>query len=117
MRKLFIGQNIKYLRKQKKITQDTLGDLIGVKKATVSTYEIGRNYPSVEALLKLVELFEINMEDFFYKDLSKYKGADRVEEPQVPYHNDFSRLKMARKKELEREKKEHEQELAIRLGL
>lgn len=117
MRKIHISQNIKHLRKQKKITQEELGRMIGVKKAAVSTYEIGRNYPSVESLLKMVDLFEINMEDFFYKDLSVDEQSDRVEEPQISYHDNFSRLMMGRIKELEREIKEHAPELAKRLEL
>lgn len=117
MRKLYISKNIKHLRKQKKITQEELGELIGVKKAAISTYEIGRNFPSVEALLKLVELFKINMEDLFYTDLSRSAPSDRVEEPIEIYQEDFSKLMMNRIKELEREIKEHAPDLAKRLDL
>lgn len=117
MRKIHISKNIKYLRNQKKITQEELGELIGVKKAAVSTYEIGRNYPSVESLLRMVELFQINMEDLFYKDLTLKTPSDRVEEPTAIYQDDFCRLMMSRIKELEREIKEHAPGLAKRLGL
>lgn len=117
MRTIYISQNIKYLRKQKKITQEELGKLVGVKKAAVSTYEIGRNYPSVESLLQIVELFQVNMEDFFFKDLSREKPSNRVEEPIVGYQDDFSRLMMSRIKELEREIKENAPNLARRLEL
>lgn len=117
MREVYIKQNIKHLRKEKKLTQEALGELIGVKKAAVSTYEIGRNYPSVEALLKLVELFEVNLEDIFYKNLSKEEKSDMVEEPPGIYQDEFTRLMMARIKELEREIKEHAPDLASRLEL
>lgn len=117
MRKLYIGKNIKHLRKQKKLTQEQLGALIGVKKAAISTYEIEKNFPSVDGLIKIADLFQVNMEDFFYLDLSVKEGNDRVEEPAPIYQNDFSRLMMRRIKELEREIKEHAPNLAERLEL
>lgn len=117
MRTIYISQNIKYLRKQKKLTQEALGKAVGVKKAAVSTYEIGRNYPSVEALLKLVDLFEVNLEDLFYKNLAVEKKSDRVEEDSIIYQDEMYRLMMSRIKELEREIKENAPGLASRLEL
>lgn len=67
----------------------------------------------------MVDLFQINLEDFFYTDLvqNEHKPADRVEETVEPYQGEFSRLMMSRIKELEREIKENAPELAKRLGL
>lgn len=117
MRKLYIGKNIKHLRKEKKLTQEQVGEIIGVKKAAVSTYEIGKNFPTVEGLIKIADFFEVNLDALFYSDLTGEVGSDRVEEPQEPYQDDFSRLMMRRIKELEREIKEHAPDLAKRLEL
>lgn len=112
-RNICLGSNIRYLRTKEKLTLEELGALIGKSKETINGYEKGRSYPSFEGLLVLSDYFKIKIDDFIFRDLS----ISRVEEPQAPYHNDFSRLMMARIKELEREIKEHAPELAMRLGL
>lgn len=39
-----IGEAIKQARKEKNMTQETLGELMGVKKAQISRIENGRNF-------------------------------------------------------------------------
>ena len=48
-----VGEKIKFLRKQKNLTQGELAKELGVSKSTVAMYEIGRNFPNVEMLHKL----------------------------------------------------------------
>lgn len=118
MRTLYIGKNIKHLRKQKKLTQEALGALLGVKKATVSTYEIGRNFPTVEGLLKISDLFKVDLESLFFADLTGgRKKANRVEEPVSFYEGEVKRIMLGRIHELEREIRENAPDLAKRLGL
>ena len=59
-----VGAKLKLLRKEKRLTQDELADLIGVKRATISNYEIDRRQPSLADLKRFAEYFGVGL-DFF----------------------------------------------------
>lgn len=48
------GNKLKRLRLEKELTQQELGDQLGLNRATVSSYETSALYPSVEVLTKNV---------------------------------------------------------------
>nr|DAE10090.1 MAG TPA: helix-turn-helix domain protein [Siphoviridae sp. ctGuJ10] len=48
-----IGQRMKEIREYKNLSQEAFGEMIGVKKTTISGYESGRRTPS-EAVIKAV---------------------------------------------------------------
>lgn len=52
--------NLLKLRTEKGVSQVNIATKIGVAQETVSGYEIGRAYPSVENLLKLCDLFQVS---------------------------------------------------------
>lgn len=62
---LYIGNKIRYFRKINKLTQDELGVIIGVKKATVSHYENGIRTPDQDKLFELAETFNISIDELF----------------------------------------------------
>lgn len=52
-----IGERIKYLRETKKITQEELGKLVGVNKATINRYETGTIDIKRTIAIKLAKVF------------------------------------------------------------
>ncbi|MEC2489213.1 helix-turn-helix domain-containing protein [Bacillus cereus] len=50
---------VKTLRKEIKLTQQALGDKVGLKKSSISEIENGRNAPSNEVLNKLAGAFGV----------------------------------------------------------
>ena len=65
MEKEEIGKKIKILRKTRGLTQQQLADKLGIKRATISNYEIGRRSPSnVKELEKIAEALGVNIEYF-----------------------------------------------------
>ena len=54
------GQRIKEARKNKKLTQKQLGDLLGVSKSTISSYEKCNREPNVENIRALASLLDVN---------------------------------------------------------
>ena len=56
------GERLKQLRKEKKLTQQELGEVIGVSKVSISTYENGVFYPEVKNFLALAEYFEVSLD-------------------------------------------------------
>lgn len=48
-----VGERIKFIRKERKYTQQKLADAIGVKQNTIAQYEIGRNAP-IDAVITAI---------------------------------------------------------------
>lgn len=80
---MHLGLNIKYLRKAKKISQDDLGELLGVSRSQISAYESENSEPPISKLIKLADYFKVNIQDLLFTDLSK--EAPKFKEPEVPY--------------------------------
>lgn len=59
-----IAKKIKILRKSRGYTQQQLADLLGVQRATISNYEIGRRSPHIKELARLAEILGVNLEYF-----------------------------------------------------
>ncbi|HDR7601542.1 TPA: helix-turn-helix transcriptional regulator [Bacillus mycoides] len=54
-----IGEKIKELRKNSKITQEQLGNAIGVSKMAISYFEKGKKSPGRESLEKIADYFNV----------------------------------------------------------
>lgn len=61
----YVGNKIKEFRKKKGLTQKELGELIGVKYNTISSYENGINSLDQNVLYKLSKVLDCKMDDFF----------------------------------------------------
>ena len=53
------GIKLKRLRDEKELTQKELGELLGLTRATISSYERCALYPSVEALISICQFFNV----------------------------------------------------------
>lgn len=53
------SEKLKFLRESHNHTQQTLADLLGVRKSSVSNYETGRSYPKRMVLLKLAQIYNV----------------------------------------------------------
>lgn len=58
---MILGVRIKELRKQKGLTQQQLGDLIGVTKVSVCCYENGTRIPNLDTLLDMADIFGVDV--------------------------------------------------------
>lgn len=56
----YFGEKIRALRLEKGLTQTQLADKIGLVKGSISAYEQGKKYPSVEVLIKLCSVFDVS---------------------------------------------------------
>lgn len=50
------------IRSQNNLTQKEMASKLGVKPATYSAYESGKNNPSIYVLMKIVELFDVSLD-------------------------------------------------------
>ena len=69
------GERLKRLRKERDVTQATLAEYLGVVSSAVGKYEtIENSYPSVEALIKISEFFNVSIDSFY----TESKGDNNV---------------------------------------
>lgn len=57
-----LGQRIKYLRNEHKMTQEELGKVVHVTKVSISGYENGTRKPDTETLQKIADFFDVSID-------------------------------------------------------
>lgn len=83
-----INENIRFIRKQLKLTQDQFGQQLGIKRSLVGAYEEGRAEPRLELLSKMAGLAALPVEALLSHDLNteeppKFQKADYVRGKEV----------------------------------
>lgn len=48
-----VGENIRKIRKEKRLTQKRLGELCGIDEANIRKYELGKANPKIETISKI----------------------------------------------------------------
>lgn len=59
-----IGSKLKTLRKGRKLTQVELSERLGLSRATVSNYEVGRRTPHLSELRRFAEFYGVGLDYF-----------------------------------------------------
>ena len=62
---------VRNLRKQRELTQEQLGEIIGVSRQTINAIEKEKFDPSLPTAFKMSKLFEIAIEELFFFEGSK----------------------------------------------
>lgn len=57
-----LGKRIRYARKKKGMSQEALAEIIGKTSSAVGQYEIERNKPTIEMLIKISEACNVKLE-------------------------------------------------------
>lgn len=65
----YLSSNLRFLRKQKNITQNDLADQLDVQRTMISAYEDGRSEPKLATLQKLAEILEVGVEELLNHDI------------------------------------------------
>lgn len=58
-----IGENIKRIRAEKRITQKQLADALGVSQAMVAQYESDKRNPKMETIKKIADALEVSIDE------------------------------------------------------
>ncbi len=86
------GDKLKELRTSKKISQEGFGELFGVSKGTISSWESSRTEPPYEIMLEIAKYFGVTpnyLFDFTQEDMDRIEqlrtalknaGVDNIEQ-------------------------------------
>lgn len=62
------GENLKNIRKQKNISQEELAEKLGVSRQSISKWETGENYPSMQNIMCLCTIFKCKINELIHED-------------------------------------------------
>lgn len=71
------GDNLKKLRKTKKISQEKLAEKMNVSRQSVSKWETGEAYPEMNNILELCKIFHCHINDLVHEDMSDINSLDK----------------------------------------
>lgn len=70
------GDNLKNLRKSKKLSQEVLAEKVGVSRQSVSKWETGEAYPEMNNILMLCKIFHCNINELVNDSLMDVNSLD-----------------------------------------
>ena len=78
-----LGNQIKKYRNELDLSQEKLAEQIFVSRQSISNWENDKNYPDINSLIRLSEVFQISLDSLIKGDWEKMKkevsGEDRKE--------------------------------------
>ncbi|MDT0656337.1 helix-turn-helix domain-containing protein [Staphylococcus chromogenes] len=69
-----LPSRLKELRKNNKMTQEEVAEKIHISRQTLSNWETGKNYPDLQNLLYLCELYNITLYELVEDDIELIKN-------------------------------------------
>jgi transcriptional regulator with XRE-family HTH domain len=60
-----IGKKVKYLRKEKGLSQEKLAEYVDMSREHISCIERGKHLVTIETLYNLANYFKVDIKDFF----------------------------------------------------
>lgn len=70
------GENLKTIRKDKKMSQEQLAEKVNVSRQSVSKWETGEAYPEMNNILELCKIFNCKINDLIHSDMSDISSLD-----------------------------------------
>lgn len=75
-----LGNHIKHYRNEKCLSQEELAERVYVTRQTISNWENNKNYPDINSIVLLSEIFEISIDNLIKGDLEQMKKEINSEE-------------------------------------
>lgn len=70
------GDNLKQIRKSQKISQEELAEKLGVSRQSISKWETGENFPSMQNIMCLCDIFKCKINDLVHEDCVDIDSLD-----------------------------------------
>lgn len=69
-KRIFFPENLKFLRKSRKMSQIDLAECFTITRGTISTYENGIAVPDIYRIIEIADYFGISIDSLIFDDLS-----------------------------------------------
>ncbi len=83
--KELLGLKIKEVRKQRKVTQEKLAEILNLDVGYISKLEVGRNFPTIGTLERIAEALGVELYELF--QFTRRKDKDFKDEIIAIYDN------------------------------
>lgn len=70
-----LGERIRKMRKEKNITQETLGEQIGLTSAQIYNIETARSRPSIESLINISDVFQVSVDELLFGHIRYFNDS------------------------------------------
>ena len=90
------GENLKIIRKKKKMSQEELAEKVNVSRQSVSKWENGEAYPEMNNILELCKIFGLKINDLVHTDMSDISSLDEEIVMSVVKFNDEKQSQVKR---------------------
>jgi len=78
-----LGDRIKRLRKQQRMTQVNFAQSLGISQANLSEIESGKSKPSIEVLIAMVILYKVDLHWLLFSENLLFKKEMDADESQL----------------------------------
>ncbi len=68
LQKKLLGAKIRYIRKSKKISQETLSEMTDISPRQMVRIEMGQSFPTLENLEKIADALDVSVQSLFEND-------------------------------------------------
>lgn len=83
----FIGKNIRYLRKRKKMSQPDLAKKLNKSESTIQMWETNYRSPTMGTVQQISNIFDVPINDLVNVDLENYNEVDKS-----TYYGDYDEV-------------------------
>ena len=97
---MFSGERLKYLRKEKGLSQQELANMINASKSLISCYESGKRNPSLENIIAFMEIFAVSSDYLLGSDNIIKVVENNKEEYHTLTNEEFAFINLLRKDKL-----------------
>lgn len=70
------GENLQNLRKQKRMSQEQLAEKVDVSRQSISKWERGESYPTMNNIMTLCDIFHCKLNDLVHEDITDFDSLD-----------------------------------------
>lgn len=88
------GDNLQNLRKSKKMSQEKLAEKVDVSRQSISKWERGESYPTMNNIMTLCEIFHCNINELVQENLTDINSLDEEIKMSVVKFKDEKQKKM-----------------------
>jgi len=91
-----LGDNLRRLRKKKKLTQQQIADLLKINRVTYTQYELNKREPDNSTLDMLADFFKVSVDHLLGRVQQVNGRALRFEDNKILDENDIEKIELVK---------------------